>query len=487
MLILGLLLAISGAAYGQECPGASVILCAYGPPGDDFGKHGNATLYMDGETRQLEAALVEKRERGVLVQAIHEGNRVCKPGMILPLFMAEESWSVGLRCFLYLIALLWSFVGIAIIADIFMAAIEVITSTTKTVSYSDPKTGRPATMDVLVWNETIANLTLMALGSSAPEILLAVIETVRMCTRHLCHSHLTCSIGVQVGSLGEPPSGGLGPSTIVGSAAFNLLMILAVCVVAVPNGETRRVKELGVFTITSISSVFAYVWLLFVLQWHTEGVVDLWEALLTLAFFPLLVTVSYAADRNWCRATKGATQEVTRHSTEAWVTGTGGMGAHHYGSKSSIGDVVVPMSSVGEDGSDHHFIHHGPRQSRATYRMHGIRMLTGGARVIVPRERLLNLEERVKHDAAVQLNRRPSKTTSQSSRMLPPATSRITFAAPTYGVVEHAGRVVLTVRRAGAIDQPVSLSSLVLGLASSHPLSPAVLCMLVWALGCRVV
>ena len=107
--------------------------------------------------------------------------------------------------------------------------------------------------------------------------------------------------------------------------------------------------------------------------------------------------------------------------------------------------------------------------------------------MIVPRERLLNLEERVKHDAAVQLNRRPSKTTSQSSRMLPPATSRITFAAPTYGVVEHAGRVVLTVRRAGAIDQPVSLSSLVLGLASSHPLSPAVLCMLVWALGCRVV
>ena len=29
---------------------------------------------------------------------------------------------------------------------------------------------------VTVWNSTVANLTLMALGSSAPEILLSVIE-----------------------------------------------------------------------------------------------------------------------------------------------------------------------------------------------------------------------------------------------------------------------------------------------------------------------
>jgi solute carrier family 8 (sodium/calcium exchanger) len=33
-------------------------------------------------------------------------------------------------------------------------------------------------IDVEVWNATVANLTLMALGSSAPEILLSVIGTV---------------------------------------------------------------------------------------------------------------------------------------------------------------------------------------------------------------------------------------------------------------------------------------------------------------------
>lgn len=32
-------------------------------------------------------------------------------------------------------------------------------------------------MEMPVWNETVANLTLMALGSSAPEILLSVIQT----------------------------------------------------------------------------------------------------------------------------------------------------------------------------------------------------------------------------------------------------------------------------------------------------------------------
>ena len=52
----------------------------------------------------------------------------------------------------------------------------------------------------------------MALGSSAPEILLSCIEI--------------------VGNNFE--AGELGPGTIVGSAAFNLLCISAVCVSGVP-------------------------------------------------------------------------------------------------------------------------------------------------------------------------------------------------------------------------------------------------------------
>ena len=54
---------------------------------------------------------------------------------------------------------------------------------------------------------TQANLTLMALGSSAPEILLSIIEVLNK--RFF--------------------AGALGPSTIVGSASFNLLVIIAIC------------------------------------------------------------------------------------------------------------------------------------------------------------------------------------------------------------------------------------------------------------------
>lgn len=76
---------------------------------------------------------------------------------------------------------------------------------------------------ILFWNATVANLTLMALGSSAPEILLSVIET--------------------VSKLGDCP-GELGPSTIVGSAAFNLLVISAVSIYSVTaDNDTDKHKD----------------------------------------------------------------------------------------------------------------------------------------------------------------------------------------------------------------------------------------------------
>jgi solute carrier family 8 (sodium/calcium exchanger) len=61
--------------------------------------------------------------------------------------------------------------------DRFMAAIQVITSHERKVKVRRPY-GTEQIMRVRVWNETVANLTLMALGSSAPEILLAIIEII---------------------------------------------------------------------------------------------------------------------------------------------------------------------------------------------------------------------------------------------------------------------------------------------------------------------
>ena len=93
-----------------------------------------------------------------------------------------------------------------------MSSIEKITAKKVEVKIVDAATGNETTKHVLWWNATIANLTLMALGSSAPEILLAVIETVT--------------------NLGACP-GELGASTIVWSASFNLLVITVLSIYAV--------------------------------------------------------------------------------------------------------------------------------------------------------------------------------------------------------------------------------------------------------------
>jgi len=136
----------------------------------------------------------------------------------------------------------------------------------------------------MVWNATVANLTLMALGSSAPEILLSVIETVT--------------------NLGSTP-GELGPSTIVGSAAFNLLVISGVSILAVEDGtviyfinfQTKKINDLGTFIVTAVFSIFAYIWLFLVLLIFSKGVVEMWEAILTLAFFFIFIIMAYTTDK----------------------------------------------------------------------------------------------------------------------------------------------------------------------------------------------
>lgn len=121
----------------------------------------------------------------------------------------------------------------------------------------------------------MANLTLMAFGSSAPEIILSVLEAVK--------------------DLGKP-SGELGPSTIVGSAAFNLLVISSVSIIAVDDG-VKKIDDMGVFLVTSVFSMFAYIWLYMCLSINTPGFVTVGEASWTLGFFFILLVLAFGADK----------------------------------------------------------------------------------------------------------------------------------------------------------------------------------------------
>lgn len=89
----------------------------------------------------------------------------CKDGLILRAWPIEnitygDRFARGMA---YFFVLIYLFIGVSIASDRFMAAIEKITAIEKevTVRRSD---GSKQIVIVRVWNETVANLTLMALG-----------------------------------------------------------------------------------------------------------------------------------------------------------------------------------------------------------------------------------------------------------------------------------------------------------------------------------
>ena len=104
----------------------------------------------------------------------------CKDGLFVPKWLPSENIAIGdriARAIVYFLALFYMFLGVSIIADRFMTSIEVITAKEKEVKIVKPN-GETTTIRVKIWNETISNLTLMALGSSAPEIMLTALEII---------------------------------------------------------------------------------------------------------------------------------------------------------------------------------------------------------------------------------------------------------------------------------------------------------------------
>lgn len=105
---------------------------------------------------------------------------VCKDGLLIPMWEPVDNISKGdkaARAIVYFLCLGYMFLGVSIIADRFMASIEVITSKEREIIVKRPN-GEVMKVSVKVWNETVSNLTLMALGSSAPEIMISIFEII---------------------------------------------------------------------------------------------------------------------------------------------------------------------------------------------------------------------------------------------------------------------------------------------------------------------
>ncbi|KAJ1695193.1 hypothetical protein LUZ63_011891 [Rhynchospora breviuscula] len=196
-----------------------------------------------------------------------------------PLFQGETNLSNGTRAFLYLLGLAYCFIGLSAITSKFFHSMENMMRQTKKVVQIDPDTNLPVVKEEKCWNYTIADISLLAFGTSFPQISLATIDAIR--------------------NIGQLTAGGLGPGTLVGSAAFDLFPIHAVCVVVPRAGSLKKISDLGVWLVELFWSFWAYIWLYIILEVWTPNVVTLWEALLTVLQFGLLLFHAYAQDKRW--------------------------------------------------------------------------------------------------------------------------------------------------------------------------------------------
>lgn len=368
----------------------------------------------------------------------------CKEGLLVPMWLPQGNLATGdvaARATVYMVVLIYLFLGVSIVADRFMAAIEVITSKEKEVVIKKHD-GTKQIVNVRIWNETVSNLTLMALGSSAPEILLSIIE--------VCGNEFN--------------AGELGPGTIVGSAAFNLFIIIAICVYVIPRGEVRKIKHLRVFFITATWSIFAYLWLYFILAISSHGIVEIWEAVLTFVFFPLTVLTAYIADTKiflnrflskkytatGTKASKTAvTNAINPHDPETGMDGkpedftgllTGGESvkefeAHRHDFIEILRQLRkknphLDMKTL-EEMAEYEAVNKGPK-SRAFYRIQATRLLTGGGNVI----------KKAKKDKATIA---PASTSGDITDIV----TKVFFDPGHYTVMENVGHFSVTVTREG--------------------------------------
>ena len=353
---------------------------------------------------------------------------------------------------LYLILLLWFFLGVALAADVFMSAIEQITSTLKYVKHT-AKDGSIKRFRVRTWNPTVANLTLMALGSSAPEILLSAIELL----------------------FNDMYQGALGPSTIVGSAAFNLFVIIAVCVVSIPSTETRRICQPRVYSITAFFSVFAYIWLVVILMGTSPEMIDITEALLTFLLFPLLVWLAFVADKwsddRWRIKWKQRLGMVSKEDqivqqilpTEMLLEvkrpdGTPLDGAELMGMIKRLRRTETGLAMDEEKAVSHVYKNLAAQQpkSRAYYRVNATRMMTSAPSVV-------NYALPPLSSASVAIPSKNQRTKvgidpTIETEKIAPGHSVIEFAAESYAVIEAASSVTVQVMRAGDINKEVSVT-----------------------------
>uniref|UniRef100_A0A7S2SLZ4 Calx-beta domain-containing protein n=1 Tax=Mucochytrium quahogii TaxID=96639 RepID=A0A7S2SLZ4_9STRA len=262
--------------------------------------------------------------------------------------------------------------------------------------------------------------------------------------------------------MNQPPEDGLGPSTIVGSAAFNLLCITAVCVIAIPDGEKREIEEFGVFGITGVFSVFAYVWLFIVIN---DEIVTIPEALITLFMFPFLVVCAYAQSKNWFGLCGGNETQVRpeAHVVNGKSAGEGphltknGVKTFADQQKQQLADILQKLPEDMDDEEKAKLaaagIQQNKPQSRMKHRINAMRRIAGGKRII---QKKINF---VKNATVKRLSVTPEPPNEPQEIASVPEENpfkdcpKVQFLHPAHSVSESVGFFAVPIQRIGTEEQ----------------------------------
>lgn len=104
------------------------------------------------------------------------GHEKCQSYFI---FSGETALGDNFRAFLYFLGLAYCFLGLSAITARFFRSMENVVKHTIEVVEVDPVTKTEIIRHEKVWNYTIADISLLAFGTSFPQISLATIDAIR--------------------------------------------------------------------------------------------------------------------------------------------------------------------------------------------------------------------------------------------------------------------------------------------------------------------
>jgi len=220
------------------------------------------------------------------------------------------------------------------------------------------------------------------------------------------------------------------------------MVITAVCVVCIPAGETRTIKQLGVFLVTAFFSILAYIWLLLIVQFISPDIVELWEAAVTVVFLIILIILAFLADKyEWLAPSSKALTRLGGQLTKAEAAAA--LKAESVGKDATPEAIKAKLEAMFE-----------PIKSKAYYRRQAMKAVgsqtTAKTTKVMPEEEEITAEQKKRMEEGMRTRAAIEESNATSHGV-------IRWERSVVDVMESGGAVTLIVERVGGHNGEVSV------------------------------